>query len=385
LTSIVWFVGNRRRCLLRQYSAPVVYLSSFHTLTSFFTFPVPLLFRIHNCFLGPPDWTTSSLSVWDGIKSPIMSSRRPSQIHPDFMGVSTDSQEPPISPTDDLIIASPLSGIQGAVPLLPRGGDFNLSPSPTKRAATAPASPQRSPKRISTETSPSVRSVSAQLESGFHPNEFDFAISDVGTLNPTKTAADAAAIAEFLTAMEKQLATPPEQRRTPPSKYSSLSLIQQQLIAGIPIGKLEPMSGVGSRQSQGPPRLFNTPSALTYFNDATYIPAIPPAQFNGKLNALPIHPSLPNPPWMDRSSNNGNQCAARPVTPNQDLVTSTGSPTVNTPQTPDNPTNLSATFHQMQSRLPYPISTLLTSRLVLGSSNSPLLLLLLRLPLSLPP
>lgn len=259
------------------------------------------------------------------------------------MGVSTDSQEPPISPTDDLIIASPLSGIQGAVPLLPRGGDFNLSPSPTKRAATAPASPQRSPKRISTETSPSVRSVSAQLESGFHPNEFDFAISDVGTLNPTKTAADAAAIAEFLTAMEKQLATPPEQRRTPRQNLQSF-LIQQQLIAGIPVGKLEPMSGVGSRQSQGPPRLFNTPSALTYFNDATYIPAIPPAQFNGKLNALPIHPSLPNPPWMDRSNNNGNQCAARPVTPNQDLVTSTGSPTVNTPQTPDNPTNLSAYF-----------------------------------------
>jgi hypothetical protein len=185
--------------------------------------------------------------------------------------------------------------------------------------------------------------VSAQLESSFHPNEFDFIISDVGTHNPTKTAADAAAIAQFLTAMEKQLATPPEQRRTPRQNLQSF-LIQQQLIAGIPVGKLEPMSGVGSRQSQGPPRLFNTPSALTYFNDATYIPAIPPAQFNGKLNALPIHPSLPNPPWMDRSNNDENQGAARPVTPNQDLVTSTGSPRVNTPQTPDNPTNLSAYF-----------------------------------------
>ncbi|KAJ5665210.1 uncharacterized protein N7477_007658 [Penicillium maclennaniae] len=227
-----------------------------------------------------------------------MSPQRPSQVHADFMHENTDSQEA-IAQHDGLDFSFPLSGTQGATPHFPSDGDSTLTLRPTKRIATAPASPQRSPKRIFPKKSPSVQSAPADLASAFHPNEFDFAITDANFPNTAKSTVDATAIAEFLSAIEKHLATPPEQRRTPRQNLQSF-LIQQQLVAGIPVDKLEPMSGPGSRQSQGIPRLFNTPTALTYFNDATYIPAIPPAQFNGSVTPLPIHPSLPNPPHAEQ-------------------------------------------------------------------------------------
>ncbi|KAJ5304201.1 beta subunit of N-acylethanolamine-hydrolyzing acid amidase-domain-containing protein [Penicillium atrosanguineum] len=292
-----------------------------------------------------------------------MSSRRPSQAHKEFLHDSTDSQGA-ISQQGGPGFSLPISGIQGATPIFPSDGDSHLTLRPTKRAATAPASPRRSPKRTSPEKSPSAQSAPAQLASAFHLNEFDFAITDATTLKTTKSTTDATAIANFLTAMEKRLAIPPGQRRTPHQSLQSF-LIQQQLVAGIPVDKLEPMSGPGSRQSQGIPRLFNTPTALTYFNDATYIPAIPPAQFNGPVTPLPINPSLPNPPWMDQAKDDSNQSDDCPATFTQDSVTSTGSPMVNNPQTPEHTTELSAYFCSDAEQVE--ISHFYTTHFVTGS------------------
>lgn len=292
-----------------------------------------------------------------------MSSRRPSQVHTDFMHENTDSQGA-IAQQEGLDFSFPLSEIQGATPFLSNNGDSNLTLHPIKRTATAPANPQRSPKRVSPEKSPSAQSAPAQLASAFHPNEFDFAMTDADTLNTTKSTADATAIANFLTAMEKHLAIPPEQRRTPRQNLQSF-LIQQQLVAGIPVDKLEPMSGPGSSQFQGTPRLFNTPTALTYFNDATYIPAIPPAQFNGPVTPLPIHPSLPNPPWMDNVEDNSNQCDDCPATSTQDSITSTGPATVNHPQTLQHTTDLTVYFSSDAERVA--ISHFYTTHFVTGS------------------
>jgi hypothetical protein len=165
-------------------------------------------------------------------------------------------------------------------------------------------------------------------------------------LEPAKADASSTAVAEFLATMDNLIATPPEKRRTPRQNLQSF-LIQQQLLAGIPVDRLEPMSGPGSRQGTGPLRRFNTPTAMTVTPDATYIPHIPPAQFNGSLAPLPIHPSLPNPPWMDNENGDTHRdggTSSDPVTYSQNSATSTGSPKVNDPQTPGNTTSLSAYF-----------------------------------------
>ncbi|KAJ6107529.1 hypothetical protein N7523_008852 [Penicillium sp. IBT 18751x] len=293
-----------------------------------------------------------------------MSPQHPSQVHADFMHENTDSQEA-IDQHDGLDFSFPLSGTQGATPNCPSDGDPILTLRPTRRIATALASPQRSPKRISPKKSPSIQSAPAELASAFHPNEFDFAITDANFPNTTaKSIADATAIAEFLNAMDKHLATPPEQRRTPRQNLQSF-LIQQQLVAGIPVDKLEPMSGPGSRQSQGIPRLFNTPTALTYFNDATYIPAIPPAQFNGSVTPLPIHPSLPNPPRKDKIKDESDQSDRCPATSSQDSTTSTGSTTVNNLPTLRHTTDMITYFSSSAEQIA--ISNFYTTHFATGS------------------
>lgn len=260
----------------------------------------------------------------------------------DLMDVSSDSHAAvaaaaarPVS----LDLSSPLSSLQGATLSPPSSGGSGMDRNQNKRPAQAPATPKRPSKRITTEHSPVGHSTP-----GFHPNETDFEIADADILNPAN--ADFTAIADFLAALDKLIATPPEKRRTPRQNLQAF-LIQQQLLAGIPVDRLEPMNGPGSRQAispQGALGRFNTPPAMTVTPNATFIPHIPPAQFLGGVAPLPIHESLPNPSWMKKANENSGVNLSDPVTPTQNSVTSTESPKVNNPQTPDNTTGVSAYF-----------------------------------------
>lgn len=261
----------------------------------------------------------------------------------DLMDASPDSHTAAAARPASLDLSSPLSSLQGATlsPRSPGGSDMDRNQN--KRPAQAPATPQRPSKRITTEHSPA-----GHTTPGFRPDEIDFEITDADILNPAN--ADTTAVADFLAAMDKLIATPPEKRRTPRQNLQAF-LIQQQLLAGIPVDRLEPMngpgSGPGSRQAifpQGALRRFNTPPAMTVTPNATFIPHIPPAQFLGGVAPLPIHESLPNPSWMKKANENSGVNLSDPVTPTQNSVTSTESPKVNNPQTPDNTTGVSAYF-----------------------------------------
>lgn len=255
------------------------------------------------------------------------------------MDVSPDPHAAAAARPVSLGLSSPLSALQGATlsPRSPGGSDMDRNQK--KRPAQAPATPQRPSKRITTEHSPTGHSTSS-----FRPNEMDFGITDANILNLAN--ADTTAVVDFLAAMDKLIATPPEKRRTPRQNLQAF-LIQQQLLAGIPVDRLEPMNGPGSRQAispQGALRRFNTPPAVTVTPNATFIPHIPPAQFLGGVAPLPIHKSLPNPSWMKMANENDGFNLSDPVTPTQNSVTSTESPKVNNPQTPDNTTGVSAYF-----------------------------------------
>lgn len=76
-------------------------------------------------------------------------------------------------------------------------------------------------------------------------------------------------------------------------------LIRQQLCAGIPVDKIVPMSGPGSRQMRPPHYEVQTggggPAMINLNEFGAFVPAIPPAEFNGVLHPLPIHPWFPYP------------------------------------------------------------------------------------------
>ncbi|KAJ5191585.1 uncharacterized protein N7498_010570 [Penicillium cinerascens] len=275
----------------------------------------------------------------------MMASPAPDQFYTDLlddvdiMDVSSDSHAAATVRPVSLDLSSPLSSLQDAT-LSPRSsGSSDMDRNQNKRPAQAQATPQRPSKRITTEHSPAGYSTP-----GFDPNKIDFEITDADILNPAN--ADATAVADFLSDMDKLIATPTEKRRTPRQNLQAF-LIQQQLLAGIPVDRLEPMNGPGSRQAispQGALRRFNTPPAMTVTPNATFIPHIPPAQFLGGVVPLPIHESLPNPSWMKKANENSGVNLSDPVTPTQNSVTSTESPKVNNPQTPDNTTGMSTYF-----------------------------------------
>lgn len=267
-----------------------------------------------------------------------------SRVNPNFMAMSPHSHATAAAQPVSQDLAPSFASLQGVFPSTPSPEHPNPTGNQKKRRAS-PATPERRSKRSSTaEQSPAAHSTP-----GFRPNEFDFALADENLVDAENANAASTAITDFLDSMDKLIAVPPEKRRTPRQNLQAF-LIQQQLLAGISVDKLESMSGPGANQSsfnKGGAKRFNTPAVMTVTRNATYIPHVRPAQFIGSVTPLPIHESLPKPSWMNNANGNGHHTGVNSsdsMIHTHNSVTSTESQKVNNFQTPDDITGTSAYF-----------------------------------------
>lgn len=152
------------------------------------------------------------------------------------------------------------------------------------------------------------------------PSESDYLALERDLLDPNNAKVAATAVHEFLAALEKSIAP------VAPKYYNSRQtlqafLIQQQLVAGIPKNQIKPMPEFATKMNnEGVIKRVGLPAYLTITNQGTFVPDIPPAEFNGTLDPLPIKAGLPNPNWVNRSADNfRSQMKGNPTNP-EDIV-----------------------------------------------------------------
>lgn len=200
-------------------------------------------------------------------------------------------------PVSQAIFSSPLSTLPSMTPSAPSSG----TPTPDKKKDKTPATASvcNAPKRTSLEQ--------AERHAGkaFRPSEPDYRAFEFDLLDPKNLDIASTAMHKFLSALEKAVAIPTRKYYTPRQNLQAF-LIQQQLLAGVPVDKLEPMQGVGSRQrvttSEGILQHFSTPSYMTVTPKGTFLPRISPAKFTGTLDPLPVQEGLPKPAWTKRAT-----------------------------------------------------------------------------------
>lgn len=223
-----------------------------------------------------------------------------SQIHEDTVDPGHNSSAATtVRSSTQVLTSSPLSSLASATPSAPSSG--NHTPEKKDQKAFTAASAK-------TDLNGTVdRGAEKREKRAFNPTESDFRALDYHLLDPQNAERASTALHTFLTVLEQATAPPPVMIRTPRQMLQSF-LIQQQLIAGIPVDKIEPMEGPNSSQTAtqcpGMLRSYSTPMMLTVSRNRTSIPRLPPAQFNGALAPLSLSARLPNLDWIKRAEEN---------------------------------------------------------------------------------
>lgn len=135
------------------------------------------------------------------------------------------------------------------------------------------------------------------------PSESDYQIFERDLLDPDNARIAATAMRDFLAAMEKAV-TPPATRVYDSRENLQAFLIQMQLVAGIPVEDIRPMPEFAPKPNNDLVRRVEVPAFLTITNEGTFVPELPPVQFNGIVDPLPVNAGLPNPTWVSRAVEN---------------------------------------------------------------------------------
>lgn len=220
--------------------------------------------------------------------------------------------------------SSPLSTLPSVTPSPPSSG----IPAPNKKKDKSPATASVCNTRKQT----ALEQAEGNADKAFRPSESEYRDFEFDLLDPKNLDIASTAMHKFLSALEKAVFLPTRKYYTPRQNLQAF-LIQQQLLAGVPVDKLEPMQGVGSRQRvtapEGVLQRFNTPAYMTVTPKGTFLPRIPPAKFTGTLNPLPVQGGLPKPAWTERAT--ANFCRQN----NESGTNSTNSSTTNGTQPPN--------------------------------------------------
>lgn len=218
----------------------------------------------------------------------------------DSMDLDHDTSAVAISGSvSQAISSSPLSTLPSMTPSAPSSG----SPTPDKKKDKSPATACvcNAPKRTALEQA------EGHAGKAVRPSESDYRAFEFGLLDPKNLDIASTAMRKFLSALEKAVALPTRKYYTPRQNLQAF-LIQQQLLAGVTVDKIEPMQGVGSRQKvtapEGVLQRFSTPSYMTVTPKGTFLPRISPAKFTGTLDPLPVQGGLPKPAWTKRATEN---------------------------------------------------------------------------------
>lgn len=176
-------------------------------------------------------------------------------------------------------------------------------------------SPDTSPQRKKTNGNTSVTSANNTLtrpvvgQAGWHaqklsrPSESDYEVFERDLLDPDIARITATAMRDFLTSMDKAIA-PPATRAYDSRENLQAFLIQMQLVAGIPVEDIRPMPEFAPEPNNDLVRRVEVPAFLTITNEGTFVPELPPVQFNGIVDPLPVNAGLPNPTWVNRAVEN---------------------------------------------------------------------------------
>lgn len=222
----------------------------------------------------------------------------PNHLNPDRMDLDHDaSATDTADPGSHELSSSPLSSLPSVTPSAPSSG----TPTPQKKNNTSPTAGS-----VNNASKPTAaKQAGGYAEKAPRPTESDYLALEYDLLDPKNLHIASTAMHDFLSAMEEAVALPPPKYYNPRQNLQAF-LIQQQLLAGIPVDKLEPMQGVESRQrvmgTEGILRRFNAPSFMTITQNGTFLPQIPPATFTGNLKPLPIKAALPKPNWVKRAA-----------------------------------------------------------------------------------
>lgn len=195
----------------------------------------------------------------------------------------------------------------------------------------APTSSPLSSFPILTPSAFSTRSPSQERSNGdsiacelTRPSESDYLAFECDLLDPNKAKIAVTAMHEFLTAMEKATA-PPASRQYNSRENLQAYLIQQQLVAGIPVDQIKPMPEFASKpDNEGVVRRVGLPAYITITSEGSFVPDIPPAEFNGTLEPLPLDAGFPNPDWVNRAVQNFRNQMDNNATNSTNTVNTTG-------------------------------------------------------------
>lgn len=136
------------------------------------------------------------------------------------------------------------------------------------------------------------------------PSKSDYLAFEHNLLDPDNARIAVTAVHEFLNAMDKAVA-PPALRKYDSRENLQAFLIQQQLVAGIPIDQIKPMPEFAPKpKNQGVVQRVVLPAYITITDEGSYVPELPPVQFNGTVDPLPMNIGLPNPDWVNRAVEN---------------------------------------------------------------------------------